>query len=315
MSALEATRGAVAAIDIGTNSVRLLVLGETGLELARVMRMTRLGQGVDVSGSLLPEAIARTVAVLTEFGALLQSYGVRRVRAAATSAARDAKNGAAFFDAAEAALGVRPELLSGDAEARLSFDGATHGLLRSDGPFLVIDLGGGSTEFVLGREQPEVAISLQMGCVRMTERHLRSDPPTRAELGACEQDVRAGLAAAQAVIDAKEARTVVGLAGTVTALSAMQLGLTTYDAARTHHSHLTAEQVSALCARLAAATVSERRGMLVEPKRAEVIVGGALVLSTLMNELGIAELLVSEKDILDGLAALAKSELLAVAAH
>ncbi len=293
----------VAAIDIGTNSVRLLVLDAAGHELERVMRMTRLGQGVDVSGMLAPEAIARTLAVLTDYATLLGNHGVTRVRAAATSAARDAKNGAEFFDAAEAALGVRPELLSGDAEARLSFDGATYGLPRGDGPFLVIDLGGGSTEFVLGSEQPEAALSLQMGCVRMTERHLRADPATAAELAACEADVRARLAPLRPAIDVKQARTVVGLAGTVTALSAMQLGLTTYDASRTHHSRLSAAQVSTLCARLAAATVAERRMLLVEPKRAEVIVGGALVLSTLMSELGLGELLVSERDILDGLAA------------
>jgi exopolyphosphatase/guanosine-5'-triphosphate,3'-diphosphate pyrophosphatase len=303
LSVLDEASGAVGAVDIGTNSVRLLIVDAAGRELERVMRMTRLGQGVDVSGELLPEAIARTTAVLTEYATLLRGHGVDRVRAAATSAARDAKNGQHFFDAAEAALGVRPELLSGDAEARLSFDGATHGLPRTEGPFLVIDLGGGSTEFVLGSEQPEAEISVQMGCVRMTERHLRSDPPTSEELGACAADVRFVLAPVRAVINVKKARCAIGLAGTVTALSAMQLGLTRYDATRTHHSRLSASQVSTLCARLAAATVAERRQMLVEPARAEVIVGGALVLSTLLSELGIDELLVSERDILDGLAA------------
>jgi exopolyphosphatase / guanosine-5'-triphosphate,3'-diphosphate pyrophosphatase len=299
LSALEAT----AAIDIGTNSVRLLVTDAKGQELERVMRMTRLGQGVDVTGTLAPEAIARTALVLTEYGALMRGHGVTRMRAVATSAARDASNGAAFFDAAEAALGVRPELLSGDAEARLSFNGATRALRQSDGPFLVIDLGGGSTELVLGGAGLQAAISLQMGCVRMTERHLKSDPPTREELLACEQDVRGQLAQVPAVMDVKQARCVVGLAGTVTSLAAMQLGLTQYEAKRTHHSRLSAAQVAALCVRLAAASVAERRVMLAQPKRAEIIVGGALVLSTLMSELGIPELLVSESDILDGLAA------------
>ncbi len=294
---------AVAAIDIGTNSVRLLVLDAAGAELERTMRMTRLGQGVDVSQVLAPEAIARTVAVLAEYAARLPSHGVTRVRVTATSAARDARNGAVFFDAAEAALGVRPELLSGDAEARLSFDGATHGLTRGDGPFLVIDLGGGSTEFVLGDAAPEAAISLQMGCVRMTERHLHTDPPTREERAACADDVRALLPGVRAVMDVKRARRVIGLAGTVTALSAMQLGLTKYDATRTHHSRLTFAQVATLCDRLAEANVGQRRAMLVEPARAEVIVGGALVLSTLLGELDLDELLVSERDILDGLAA------------
>lgn len=294
---------ATAAIDIGTNSVRLLVCDATGRELERTMRMTRLGQGVDVTGGLAPDAIARTTAVLAEYAERLRAYEVTRVRAVATSAARDAKNGNDFFDAAEAALGVRPELLSGDAEARWSFVGATHGLRASDGPLLIIDLGGGSTEFVLGTERPEAAVSLQMGCVRMTERHLKSDPATPAERSAVESDVRRELGRVREVIDVSRARTVVGLAGTVTALSAMQLGLTRYDATRTHHSRISAEQVTALTARLAHATIAERRLMLAEPARAEIIVGGALVLSTLMSELGLPELLVSEHDILDGLVA------------
>jgi exopolyphosphatase/guanosine-5'-triphosphate,3'-diphosphate pyrophosphatase len=303
LNALSNGAGASAAIDIGTNSVRLLVTDSTGRELERLMRMTRLGQGVDVTGALAPEAIARTVAVLSEYAARLSAHGATRVRAVATSAARDAKNGQEFFDAAQAALGVRPELLSGDAEARLSFYGATYGLPRSDGPFLVIDLGGGSTEFVLGIAQPEAEISVQMGCVRMTERHLHGDPPTSEELRACELDVRRELARVRQVIDVSKARCVVGLAGTVTALSAMQLGLTHYEAARTHHSRLSRAQVATLSARLAGATVVERRQMLVEPARAEVIVGGAVVLSTLMSELCLDQLLVSERDILDGLAA------------
>lgn len=297
------TQSSVGAIDIGTNSVRLLVTDAAGNELERLMRMTRLGQDVDVSGRLAPEAIARTVAVLAEYAERLRKHGASRVRAVATSAARDAHNGEEFFAEAERALGVRPQLLSGDAEARLSFAGSTHGLPESQGPFLIIDLGGGSTEFVLGSKQPDAAISLQMGCVRMTERHLRSDPPTPAELAACAADVRAQLAQVRAVLDPSRARSVLGLAGTVTALSAMQLGLERYDATRTHHSRISAAQVTSLTARLAAATVAERRTLLVEPQRAEVIVGGAVVLSTILSELGIAELLVSEHDILDGLAA------------
>jgi exopolyphosphatase / guanosine-5'-triphosphate,3'-diphosphate pyrophosphatase len=294
---------AVAAIDIGTNSVRLLITDSAGNELERLMRMTRLGQGVDVTGELAPEAIARTVAVLTEYASHLRAHGVGRVRVAATSAARDARNGADFFDAAERVLAVRPELLSGEAEAQWSFFGATLGLSQRDAPFLVIDLGGGSTEFVLGSERPEAAISLQMGCVRMTERHLHGDPPTTEQLAACESDVRRELRRVRELIDVSKARLVIGLAGTVTALSAMQLGLTHYDAARTHHSRLTAEQVATSCARLARVNVAERRALLVEPARAEVIVGGALVLATIMSELELTELLVSERDILDGLAA------------
>lgn len=283
--------------------MRLLIADEAGRELERPMRITRLGQGVDVAGALAPEAIARTVAVLAEYRDALQRRNVTRVRATATSAARDATNSQQFFDAAERALGVRPELLSGDEEARLSFRGATHGLPSELQPFLIIDLGGGSTEFVLGASQPEALISTQLGCVRMTERRLLTDPPSASELEACFDDVRRELGRVREVMDVKRARTVVGLAGTVTALSAMQLGLTRYDASRTHHSRITRSQVEALFGRLSAATIAQRRGMLAEPARAEVIVGGAAVLLTIMRELLLDELLVSERDILDGLAA------------
>lgn len=293
----------VAAIDIGTNSVRLLIADAAGREIERPMRITRLGQGVDVTGVLAPEAVARTLGVLAEYRSALQRSNVTRVRATATSAARDAKNSQQFFDAAELALGVRPELLSGEEEARLSFRGAAHGLPPELGPFLIIDLGGGSTEFVLGTSQPEALISTQLGCVRMTERRLLTDPPSAAELQACFDDVRRELERVRQVMDVKRARTVVGLAGTVTALSAMQLGLVRYDATRTHHSRITRSQVEALFGRLSAATVAQRRGMLAEPARAEVIVGGAAVLLTIMRELLLDELLVSERDILDGLAA------------
>jgi exopolyphosphatase/guanosine-5'-triphosphate,3'-diphosphate pyrophosphatase len=258
---------------------------------------------VDVSGKLAPEAIARTTAVLTEYRESMTRHHVQRVRATATSAARDAQNSQQFFDAAERALGVRPELLSGDEEARLSFRGATQGLSRADAPFLIIDLGGGSTELTLGESEPEALISLQMGCVRMTERHLKTDPPSEAELAACFADIARELARARPVLDLRRVRSVVGLAGTVTALSAMQLGLTRYDATRTHHSRLTRAQVEASFNRLSTASVAERRTMLAEPARAEVIVGGAAVLLTLMREFALDELLVSEQDILDGLVA------------
>ena len=293
----------VAAIDIGTNSVRLLIADEAGRELERPMRITRLGQGVDVTGVLAPDAITRTTAVLAEYRTLMQRCGVQRVRATATSAARDAGNSQQFFDAAELALGARPELLSGEEEARLSFEGATRDLSSDGAPFLIIDLGGGSTELVLGNSQPEALISLQMGCVRMTERHLKTDPPSDEELAACFADVRRELVRAREVLDPSRARSIVGLAGTVTALSAMQLGLTHYDASRTHHSRLTRAQVEALFGRLSTATVAQRRRMLAEPARAEVIVGGAAVLLTLMREFALEELRVSEHDILDGLAA------------
>jgi exopolyphosphatase / guanosine-5'-triphosphate,3'-diphosphate pyrophosphatase len=293
----------VAAIDIGTNSVRLLITDGAGREVERAMQITRLGQGVDVTGSLHPDAITRTIAVLSHYGARLAHHQVAHVRAAATSAARDAANSVTFFDSAQRALGVRPELLPGDEEARLSFRGATAGLDIATGPFLVIDIGGGSTEFVLGSDAPEALVSLNVGCVRMTERHLTADPPASEQLRACLADVSRELLAVKSSIDVQRARRTIGLAGTVTALAALELGLDHYEAARTHHSSLSLTQVEELFARLSTATLESRRAMLAEPKRADVIVGGAAVLVTIMRELDIPELLVSESDILDGLAA------------
>jgi exopolyphosphatase / guanosine-5'-triphosphate,3'-diphosphate pyrophosphatase len=292
----------VAAIDIGTNSVRLLIADAQGAEIERPMRITRLGQGVDVTGMLAEDAMARTVAVLQQYRELCARWAVQRLRVTATSAARDARNSREFFDQAECVLGVRPELLSGDEEARLSFQGATAGFSRDAGPFLIMDIGGGSTELVLGSDQPEALVSLQLGCVRMTERHLHSDPPTAEQLAACLADVKRELGLASSIASGR-ARRVIGLAGTVTALSAMQLGLSHYDAKRTHHSTLTVEQVEASFRKLSSVTTRERRGLLVEPQRADVIVGGAAVLLGCMRHFGITELLVSEHDILDGLAA------------
>jgi exopolyphosphatase/guanosine-5'-triphosphate,3'-diphosphate pyrophosphatase len=298
-------RGPVAAVDIGTNSVRLLIADASGGEIVREMRMTRLGQGVDVARRLAPEAVERTVRVIAEYAQLIAHHGgaPSRTRAVATSAARDAENRADFFDSVERALGVRPELLSGDDEARLSFAGATRGLDPAEGPFLVIDIGGGSTEIVLGTTAPEAVVSVPLGCVRMTERHLASDPPTAAEIGACVADVTRTLGPVRAAIDVGRARRVIGLAGTVAALAGLKLGLRRYDAARTHHARLTRAEVEAMFERLARATVAERRAMLAEPARAETIVGGAAVLATILRELDLTELTASETDILDGLTA------------
>lgn len=295
------TPAPVAAVDIGTNSVRLLVTDASGRELERPMHITRLGQGVDVTGKLSAEAIARTVAILARYREQCARHGVQRIRATATSAARDAGNSAEFFEQAERALGVRPELLSGADEARLSFRGATADLPSEAGPFLIMDIGGGSTELVVGQQQPEQVTSLQLGCVRMTERHLKSDPPSRVELDACRADIERVLATAR--IDARAVKTIVGLAGTVTAISAMQLGLERYDATRTHHSKLGADQIERAYAVLSHASLAERRRLLVEPQRADVIVGGAAVLLGCVRHFAIKELLVSEHDILDGLAA------------
>ena len=260
-------------------------------------------KGLNQSGALHPDAITRTLAVLSSYGERIQSFGVRRVRAAATSAARDTSNRELFFDAAERALGARPELLSGDEEARLSFRGATAELKTSDGPFLVVNIGGGSTEFVLGSSEPEAQVSVQMGCVRLTERHLRDDPPTPEQIDACIADVHRELLRVRAVVDVQRARKVIGLAGTVSALAGIQLGLDEYDANRTHGSVLARADVETSFERLRQATVETRRGLLVQPERAEVIVGGTIVLVTVLREFAIQELTVSEHDILDGLAA------------
>jgi exopolyphosphatase/guanosine-5'-triphosphate,3'-diphosphate pyrophosphatase len=293
----------VAAVDIGTNSVRLLIRDERGHALERHMQITRLGQGVDVSGSLHPDAIARTVAVLGEYGALIRQHGVARVRAAATSAARDAANSGEFFERAEAALGTRPELLPGEEEARLSFLGATSDIAPAQGPFLVLDIGGGSTELVLGSGAPEALISINVGCVRMAERYLTSDPAGAAELAALSADVSSQLQRVREVIPVERARCTIGLAGTITAIASLQQGLLHYDATRTHHARLTRGQIEAQFQKLAAADVAGRRKLLAEPKRAEVIVAGAAILVTLLRDFEISELLVSESDILDGLAA------------
>jgi exopolyphosphatase / guanosine-5'-triphosphate,3'-diphosphate pyrophosphatase len=293
----------VAAIDIGTNSVRLLIADDRGRPLERHMQITRLGQGVDKTGTLHVDAIARTTQVLRGYASLIERHGANGIRATATSAARDARNSHEFFDQAEAALGIRPELLSGDEEALLSFRGATSGLDPGQGPFLVVDIGGGSTEFILGQGAPEALISIDMGCVRMTERHLVRDPPPPAELAACFADVRAQLAQVRTALPLERARQIIGLAGTVTSLAALQQGLSQYDARRTHHARLTRRQVEALFERLIGADLVERRAMLAEPKRAEVLIGGSCVLLGILRELDIDELLVSETDILDGLAA------------
>ena len=293
----------VGAVDIGTNSVRLLVLSADGATLEREMVITRLGQDVDRTGRLHPDAIARTTEVLREYRSLLERHAVQRVRATATSAARDASNSELFFSAAEAALGTRPELISGEEEATLSFRGATSGLDPQRGPFLILDIGGGSTEFALGSSAPEALISVPLGCVRMTERFIHNDPPTADELLACEEGTRAALSEVKRRVPYERARLTIGLAGTITSLASLAKGSLRYDPAVTHHSRLSRHEVKALCGRLAEVSVAERRSMLAEPKRAEVLVAGAVVLHTIMQELALDELTVSETDILDGLAA------------
>ena len=300
-------RGPVAAIDCGTNSTRLLVADAAGEPVERLMRITRLGHDVDRGRALSPEGISRTLDVLRSYRAVMDRHGTTAVRITATSAARDAANREDFFAAAEAIVGARPELLDGDEEGRLSFAGATAELDGTGAPYLVVDIGGGSTELAVGPGPdgtPIAVCSLDVGCVRLTERFLLADPPTAAELDAATGFVRDLLTDAVARRPALgQAATLVGLAGTVAALASMDQGLDTYDRSRLHHRTLTRSSVESMLAILRAEPAAARRDRPgVEPARADVIVGGAIVLAEVMATLDFATCLTSEADILDGLA-------------
>lgn len=302
----------VAGVDCGTNSTRLIVVDGAGAVLERQMHVTRLGQGVDATGRLSAEAIERTLAVLRRFRARMDELGVTRMRAVATSAARDAANGADFFVPAEAVLGVRPELLSGDEEGMLSFAGATAHLpagLLDQGPLLTVDIGGGSTELATGIPGEKVsvgAVSLDIGCVRVTERFLADDPPTPAQLGEAKSHVVHELERARRAIGDGLAPggPVIGLAGTVSTLAALEHEVAEYSREALHHVVLRRDDVVRWRAVLAGESTADRLrrpGML--EGRADVIVGGALVLEYVMAVFDRGWCLVSEDDILDGLAA------------
>lgn len=295
----------VAGIDCGTNSIRLLVADvddRQKVDVHREMRVVRLGQGVDRTGRLDPLALARTRVALVDYAALCADLGVEAVRMVATSATRDAANRNDFHEMVVAALGVEPEVVSGDEEAALSFDGATRGLDPADGPFLVMDIGGGSTEVVLGTTSVLAARSVDVGCVRLTERHLAGDPPGDDEIAAATGDVERGLLAVREVVPVEQARTAVGLAGSVTTVAALVLGLQTYDAERIHLSRISAAGIAATSARLLAMTRAERAALpVMHPGRVDVIGAGALVLHLLVDRFGLDEVVVSESDILDGI--------------
>lgn len=304
----EPTTAPVAAIDCGTNSTRLLIgeLDDTGRLVIheRPMTITRLGKGVDATGRLDPAAIERTLTVLREYREVMDHYGVTRVRCAATSASRDASNRDDFFGPAEEILGVWPELVSGDEEAHLSFLGATSDLDPALGPFLVVDIGGGSTEFVFGTSSPEAAISVDIGCVRVTEKFLHGDPPRADELSSALSVIELHLDdVLREIPHAPEARTFVGLAGTITTMAAVEIGLVEHDRERTHHFALTKAAAEDVFRTLATEALADRVHNPGLPEaRADVIVGGACVLVQIMRQFGFAECLVSEADILDGLA-------------
>jgi exopolyphosphatase/guanosine-5'-triphosphate,3'-diphosphate pyrophosphatase len=297
---------AVAAIDCGTNSTRLLVADANGRELIRLMRITRLGQGVDRENVLAPEAIARTVDVLREFRRSMDTFGVDRLRMVATSAVRDAENGAMFIEAARAAVGADPEVLTGLEEGTLAFRGASADLSPFEGDTLVVDIGGGSTEITLGRAGSVSSVSLQLGCVRLTERYLTSDPPTPDEVVATRIAIAEALTGGEQkmpeLLGLLARRRLVGLAGTVSTLASLQLQIAEYDADRLHHATITLPEVVQLCDTLAPLSAAQRRGLVgMVPGRADVILGGALVLEVVAARYQCPEVIVSEKDILDGI--------------
>lgn len=295
----------VAAIDCGTNSIRLLVTDLDGgqTDLHREMRVVRLGEGVDRTGSLAPQAIERTRTALTDYAATCRELDVEQTRMVATSASRDADNFEDFRMMVTRVLGVEPDVITGDEEAALSFAGATRTLDCADGPFLVMDIGGGSTELVLGTDGVTAARSVDVGCVRLTERHLHDDPPTTQQIDDAIHDIDAAIDDARSTVPTEQGRTAVGLAGSVTTVAALTLGLSSYDRSAIHLSRLTRADVEKTTTELLRQTHAERAAHpVMHPGRVDVIGAGALILRTLVQRLDLSDVLVSEADILDGIA-------------
>jgi len=295
----------VAAVDCGTNSIRLLIADiDDGrlTDVVRVMRVVRLGEGVDVSGRLSPAAITRTWDAVSDYAAQIRGAGAQRVRMVATSASRDAENAEEFVAGVVQRLGIAPEVISGEEEAALSFAGAVSAV-DVPGTVAVVDIGGGSTEFVVGMSGVETAVSENVGCVRMTERHLHDDPPTAAQVVAATRDIDSAVGHAITVTGFDTADQLVGLAGSVTTVAALAMNLPEYDSQRIHGSRISASQVHEVTGRMLAATRAQRgREPVMHPGRVDVIGGGALVLDRILALGGFAEVVVSEHDILDGIA-------------
>ena len=296
----------VAAIDCGTNSIRLLIAdidGNNFREVVRDMEIVRLGQGVDETGQFHPDAIARTLAAVDKFAAEIAKRGVEKIRFCATSATRDATNRHLFVDGVRDRLGIELEVISGDEEAALSFAGAIKDLDSSNGPFLVVDIGGGSTEFVFGTSTVEAARSVNIGCVRMTERHFASDPATPEQIEAARSDIQAAIAQAAAVVPITKAKTLVAVAGTATTVAAAALDLPEYDRYAIHLSRISAQQTHDVATMFATSTREQRLALgYMHPGRVDVIAAGSLVLSEIMKATGASEFVASESDILDGMA-------------
>lgn len=298
----------VAAVDCGTNSIRLLVAdvpddGGPLRDLTRRMEIVRLGEGVDRTGRLAPAAIDRTRAALADYAAEIRQLSAARVRMVATSASRDAANAGEFTALVHHLLGVDPEVVTGDEEARLSFTGAVRGLPPQVAPpYLVVDVGGGSTELVTGDSQVDAAISVDIGCVRLTERHLHDDPPTPAQIAAAEADVASAVDSALAVVG-REPATLIGLAGSVTTVAGIALGLPRYLPDQIHHARIPYADVARVSHDLLAMTRAQRAELpVMHPGRADVIGAGALILRGVMERAGAASVIASEHDILDGIA-------------
>lgn len=289
----------VAAIDCGTNSVRLLIAdveGDTLTDVTRRMEIVRLGQGVDKTGMLAPEALERTFAAMRGYAAEILDEGAVKTRVVATSATRDAGNRDVFVDGVRAIFGVEPEVVTGAAEAALSFNGAVRGISDPPGPYLVVDIGGGSTEFVVGSSEVRGAVSMDIGCVRLTERH-------DGDFAAMRADVDAALAVVADTVPVRDARTLVGLAGSVTTVAGIALDLPFYDSEKIHHSRITAADVHEVTDRLLRMTREERAAIpVMHPGRVDVICAGALILDGIVRDFGFTEVVVSEHDILDGIA-------------
>jgi len=301
----------VAAVDCGTNSLRLLIAdvdrgAGTLTDLDRRMEIVRLGQGVDATGRIASEPLARMLRALAEYSDAIARAGAVSVRMVATSAIRDAANATEFVAGVTEILGVAPEVLSGDEEARLSFAGATAELATVPSarpPFLVVDIGGGSTEFVLGATRQVAGMSVDIGCVRMTERHLHSDPPLADEVAAATADIDTALDQVAVKVPVTQARTLIGLAGSVTTVAGIALGLPSYDRDRIHHARVPAAAVHQIAGDLLGQTREQRAAIgVMHPGRVDVIGAGALVLDRVLTRFGFADVMVSEHDILDGIA-------------
>ena len=296
----------VAAIDCGTNSIRLLIADIDGgnfREITRLMEVVRLGQGVDKTGAFHPDAIARTLAAVDIYAAEIAKRGVEKIRFCATSATRDATNRDLFIDGVKQRLGIEPEVIAGEVEAALSFQGATKDFDKSQGPFLVIDIGGGSTEFVFGTDSVEAARSMNIGCVRMTERHFTGDQPDPGQIASAIEDIDENIRQAAKSVPITDAKTVIMVAGTATTIAAAALDLPAYDRYAIHLSRISAERTHEISTQMLRETREQRAAHgYMHPGRVDVIGAGSLVLDRIMKATGATEFVASESDILDGMA-------------